>query len=128
MIDLTDIIIAALALILTIATGYVLPWIKSAIIPWIEANTTEKQRRGLEILYRTAVFAAEQIFGGGHGKDKLDYAIKYLESNGYTADRALIEATVKQYFGHDATSKGEEDDAPAEEESEEDEEPQTPLN
>lgn len=126
-IDFTDIIRAALALLAAIGTAVVLPWIKTYVLPWISANLTERQQTILGKVVKTAVFAAEQMFGGGYGEKKLDYAIKYIESKGHTADRAQIEAAVKQYFGHDATSKGEDDDTPAEEESGEDEEPQTPL-
>ncbi len=126
MIDLTPIINAAIVLLAGIITAFVIPWVKAYVLPWIDANMTEKQQKLLRAAYKTAVFAAEQLIGAGRGEDKLDYAVKYLESKGYTADRALIEATVKQYFGQDVTSK-DEDDAPAEEESDEDEEPQTPM-
>lgn len=129
MIDLTDIIQAAVVLILTIIAAKVLPWIKGYILPWIEANTTEKQRKAMQIAYNTAVFAAEQLLGAGKGEEKLDYAIKYLESKGYTVDRAKIEATVKKYFGHNLLPGGNaEDDAAEDESTDEPEVPQTPLD
>lgn len=128
MIDLTDIIQAAIVLILTLIFAKVLPWVKGYILPWIEAHTTEKQRKAMQIAYNTAVFAAEQLLGAGKGEEKLDYAIKYLESKGYTVDRAQIEATVKKYFGHNLLPGGNDEDSAADDEpAEEDEEPQTPL-
>jgi hypothetical protein len=71
------------------------------------------------------VFAAEQIYGSGWGKDKLHYVEARLMERGYTVDIDLIEATVRKHFGH-TDSAGAEDPV-EEEESTEDEEPQTPL-
>lgn len=121
-IDLTPIINAAIVLLAGIITAFVLPWVKAYVLPWIEANTTEKQRNVLQGLYKTAVYAAEQIYGSGYGQDKLEYAKNYIRDKGYTVDYDMIEATVKEYFGHPYWQ-----DEKTEEESEEDEEPQTPL-
>lgn len=124
MIDLTPIFNAAIILIAGIVTAFALPWVKNYVLPWIEANTTEKQRNFLCGLYKTAVYAAEQVYGSGWGKEKLKYADDYIRSKGYTVDYDLIEATVKEHFGHiDLTP----DDDGQEEESAEEEEPQTPL-
>lgn len=124
MIDLTPIFNAAIVLLAGIITAFVIPWVKTYLLPWIAANTTEKQRNILHGLYKTAVFAAEQIYGRGAGKEKLEYAKNYIRDKGYTVDYDLIEATVKEHFGHitfqEATNEEEEP-------SEEDEEPQTPL-
>lgn len=116
MIDLTDIITAVLALLASLITAYVVPWIK--------ANATIKQQEMLGGVYRTLVYAAEQIYGAGRGEEKLEYVAQQLKAKGYTVDVDMIEATVKQHFG----SWGQYDeDTPAEEESEEDEEPQTEI-
>lgn len=120
-IDLTPIINAAIILLAGIITAFVIPWVKTYVLPWIEANTTEKQRNLLHGLYKTAVFAAEQIYGSGYGQDKLEYAKNYIRDKGYTVDYDMIEATVKEYFGHNLLP---EDTAEEEEASEEDEEPQ----
>lgn len=124
MIDLTPIINAAVVLLAGIITAFVIPWVKTYVLPWIAANTTEKQRNILYGLYKTAVFAAEQIYGSGYGQDKLEYAKNYIRDKGYTVDYDLIEATVREHFGHPTFL---EDTNEEEEPSEEDEEPQTPL-
>ncbi len=58
----------------------------------------------MNVISKKAVEAAEQIFGGGKGDAKLDYAKKivqkYLEAKGITLDldviQAYIEAAVKE--------------------------------
>lgn len=121
MIDLTPIINAAIVLLAGIITAFVIPWVKAYVLPWIAANTNEKQRNILCGLYKTAVFAAEQVVRSGYGKDKLEYAKNYIRDKGYTVDYDMIEATVKEYFGHNLLP---EDTTEEEEASEEDEDPQ----
>lgn len=91
-IDLTPIFQAVLALLAAIITAFVIPWIK--------AKTTAQQQERLAGVYRTIVFAAEQMFGAGHGEDKLAFVEDWLKARGYEVDMALIEATVKSHFGH----------------------------
>ena len=124
MIDLTDIINAVLAVAAALITAFVIPWVRTYVMPWIAANTTEKQRSLLCGLYKTAVFAAEQVYGSGYGQDKLEYAKNYIREKGYTVDYDLIEATVKEYFGHHLWEK---EGKTTEEDQEEDEGPQTPI-
>lgn len=92
MIDLTPIINAIIALLGMVVTTF--------LVPWLKANASAKQQETLEAVYRTIIFAAEQLYGSGHGEEKLNYAIARLEEKGYTADRTLIESTVYKYFGH----------------------------
>lgn len=117
MIDLTNLFNAVLALLAAIITAFVIPWIKD----W--AN--EKQLDLLAKATKTAVFAAEQVYGSGWGRDKMRYAEEYLRKRGYTVDVDMIEATVKEYFGHIEIDTETEEEA--EEEPTEDEEPQTPM-
>lgn len=124
MIDLTTLFNAIIALLAAVITAFVIPWVKKYVLPWMEANTTEKQRNLLHGLYKTAVFAAEQVIGSGYGQDKLEYAKNYIRDKGYTVDYDMIEATVKEYFGHNLLP---EDTTEEDEASEEDEEPKTPL-
>lgn len=120
MIDLTPIFQAVLALLAALITY--------KLIPWIKAKTTQEQQNALLSMTSVLVFAAEQIYGAGRGADKLDYVIRELRERGFTADRAAIEAVIKDYADKLTSKPQEEDDGdPAEEESEEDEEPQTPL-
>ena len=118
MIDLTPIVQAVLAVLAALITAFVIPWIK--------AKATVQQRELLERGVKTAVFAAEQVYGSGWGRDKMRYAEEYLRKRGYAVDIDLIEATVREYFGHDTLPEVVEDPA-EDEESDEDEEPQTPL-
>jgi hypothetical protein len=118
MIDLTPIVQAVLAVLAALITAFVIPWIK--------AKATVQQRELLERGVKTAVFAAEQVYGSGWGRDKMRYAEEYLRKRVYAVDIDLIEATVREYFGHDTLPEVVEDPA-EDEESDEDEEPQTPL-
>ena len=53
------------------------------------------------------------------------YAKDYLKARGYTIDEDLIEATVKEYFGHIEFENDTEEES--EDESTEDEDPQQDL-
>lgn len=90
-IDLTFIVEAILALLATLITVKLIPYIKS--------KTTAAQQAKIQAAINTAVYAAEQLFGAGRGEEKLDWALKNLESQGIKIDsaavRAGIEAAVK---------------------------------
>lgn len=90
MIDLTPIINAVILLLASIITA--------KVIPWIKAKTTNEQQQMLRATIKTLVFAAEQLYGAGHGSDKLDYVVAHLESKGYTVETDEIEAAVKEYL------------------------------
>ena len=112
MIDFTPILEALIALLATLITV--------KLVPWIKARTTNEQQVKLEAAVRTAVFAAEQVYGAGNGREKLRYAQSYLYKRGFSVDVEDIEAAVKMYFGKldlidDAASVEEEaGDAPEE--------------
>ena len=125
MIDLTPIVNAVIVLLAGIVSAFLLPWIYRYVLPWLKANTTEKQREGLRIVTRTAVFAAEQLLGNGMGYEKMQHAKDYIRRKGYDVDIDLIEATVMEHFGHLIDLDGE--DGGEEKTDEEEEEPQTPL-
>jgi Na+(H+)/acetate symporter ActP len=93
MIDITGVISAILMLIGAAITTYLIPWIKS--------KTTVEQRRIAQMLVRTAVYAAEQLFkGDGRGEEKLKYVARRLEEAGIKLEvailRDMIEAAVMQ--------------------------------
>lgn len=92
-IDLTTIINAVIALLAALVTY--------RVIPWIKAKTTNEQQIKLAAAIRVAVFAAEQIFGAGHGAEKMDYALNYLRDKGFVIDSREIEAAVFQYLNAD---------------------------
>lgn len=116
-IDLTPVVQGLIVVIGILITRY--------LVPWLKAKMTIAQREKLAGVVETFVFAAEQIYGSGWGKDKLHYVEARLLENGYTVDIDLIEATVRKHFGH--TDSAGADDPVEEEEPTEDEEPQTPL-
>lgn len=110
MIDLTTLFNALIALMAAVITAFVIPWIK--------ATTTVQQRKLLESIVKTLVFAAEQLYGAGKGEEKLQYVVQWLTEHGYTVDTDMIEATVKAHFGHwhveDEDTPGIEDEHPPE--------------
>ena len=88
MIDLTPILETIIALIAALVTYKVIPWIKS--------KTTESQQAILMATVRTLVYAAEQLYGAGKGKEKLAYVKQKLEEKGFDIDVDAIEAAVKE--------------------------------
>lgn len=93
LINLTGIINAIIALLAAIITYRVIPWIKT--------RTTNEQQALLEATVRTLVFAAEQIYGAGKGREKMQYVAEKLEEKGYTVDTDDIEAAVYNYLSGD---------------------------
>lgn len=122
MIDLTPILQAIFALMAALITY--------KLIPWIKAKTTQEQQNLLLSVTSVLVFAAEQIYGAGRGKEKLDYVIGELEERGFTADRAAIEAVIRDYadkLQSRPREDGDDEQTDKEEADTEDEDPQTPL-
>ena len=87
-IDLTGLINAAIALL-----GLLITY---RLAPWLKARTTSEQQQILAAGIRTAVYAAEQLYRTGVIDDRLDYALKWLGSHGYSVDRAQVEAAVRE--------------------------------
>ena len=87
-IDLTGIVNAVLAVLGALLTKRLLPWLK--------ANTSARQQELTQAAVSTAVYAAEQLYNTNVIKDRMKYAGKWLEQQGYSVDRAQIEAEVKR--------------------------------
>lgn len=95
-IDLTQIILAVITLIFGILMRYVIPYAKDKL--------NDNQMEILRIAVKTAVYAAEQLYGSKQGQEKLKYVIDLLHQQGYIVDvdnvetttRALIESIVKE--------------------------------
>ena len=85
--DFTAIFQAILALLGAIITYWLVPYVKS--------KATAQQQAYVSVLVRTAVQAAEQLYGAGMGKAKLDYAQQWLNERGVKYSRAEIEAAVR---------------------------------
>lgn len=89
--DITTIIEAVFALVASVITAIVIPYIKS--------RTTAQQQAEINAWVKIAVAAAEQIYtGSGRGEEKKAYVLNWLAEHGITMDEdrinALIEAAV----------------------------------
>ena len=71
-INLTQIIVAVIALIFSVITGYLIPWIKS--------NTNEHTYKMIEMACASAVYFAQQWYKQEDGEKKKEEAIKYAEN------------------------------------------------
>ena len=117
MIDLTPIFQAIITLLAALITY--------KLIPWIISKTTKQQQENLSALAKTAVYAAEQLYGANHGDEKLEYVKNILLKAGYNVNmdilRAAIEAAVHNMpefcFGEIVPVGDKEDDDDAEEEA-----------
>lgn len=97
MIDITQIVVALIGLLSTIITAFLIPFLKTKL--------NENQQKTLQMIVRTAVYAAEQIFGkDGIGEEKKEYVKNILSENGYEFDsytiNAEIESAVKELKLH----------------------------
>ena len=88
MIDLTPILETIIALIAALVTY--------KLIPWLKARTTESQQAILMATVRTLVYAAEQLYGAGKGKEKFTYVRQKKQKKGFDVDVDAIEAAVKE--------------------------------
>ena len=61
-IDLTPIIQVLITLLAT--------WVTLRVVPWLKAKTTSEQYSLLLATTKVLVYAAEQIYGAGGGKEK----------------------------------------------------------
>ena len=86
-IDLTPILQAIIALLASLVT--------LKLIPWIQARTTAQQQGMLRAAVSVAVYAAEQIYGAAAGKEKLMYVKGQLAKKGFDVDIDEIEAAVR---------------------------------
>ncbi len=88
-IDLTDLFKAVLAVLSTLLTGY--------LIPWLRAKAGKEKQEMVNCWIDVAVYAAQQLYETQTISDRLDYAARWLEEHNITVDRAQIEAGVKRY-------------------------------
>lgn len=88
--DYTAIIEIIISLLSAVITVFIIPILKQKL-------TQEKQEK-LLFWIRTAVNAAEQVYGGKSGQSKKEYVVKFLLSKGIVFDvdevSALIESEV----------------------------------
>lgn len=90
-INLQPLFEAAITIIFAILTRY--------LVPWIRDKLDDQQEQRLLTAVDVAVYAAEKAYGSGEGQKKLQYAQKYLESQGYDLDPfelcIMIDAAIK---------------------------------
>lgn len=87
-IDLTPLFQAVIAFLASLVTY--------KLVPWIKARTTASQQEKLRAFIKVFVFAAEQLFGAGKGKEKLMYVKGKLAEKGFYIDIDEIEAKVQE--------------------------------
>lgn len=88
MFDITTIIEIVFALIGTIFTAVVVPYIKS--------KTTTEQQSEINAWVRIAVTAAEQIYkGSGRGQEKKAYVLAWLSERNIKVDEARLDALIE---------------------------------
>lgn len=86
-IDLTQIILAVIALLGGIITTF--------IIPFLNKKLTAQQIENIRKAARIAVYAAEQLFTPEQWAEKKKYAQEYLRSQGYDIDTVQIDAAIE---------------------------------
>ena len=88
MTNITPIVEFVIALLCTIITY--------AIIPYIKSKTTIAQQQEILECVTIAVTAAEQIYKGtGRGKEKKAYVMQWLKDRGFEVDEAKIDAMIE---------------------------------
>lgn len=94
--DITQILVGIILILGAVVSYFVIPFVK--------AKLTAQQ---LSILYgiaKTAVYAAEKIFGAKMGSDKLAYALglvkRWLEAKNLHFDEDAIRAAIEEQVKH----------------------------
>ncbi|GHU77538.1 hypothetical protein AGMMS49992_25720 [Clostridia bacterium] len=64
------------------------------IVPWIKAHTSLEQQKAFNGAIDIFVAAAEQVFGGQNGKQKMEAVKEWLSTRGIDADEVDIESAV----------------------------------
>lgn len=90
--DITQIILALLALLFAVAGVYLLPAVRS----FLREKMTVAQHAELCRIVKIGVRAAEQIFAGsGRGAEKKAHVLAFLEAHGLTADFDIIDEMIE---------------------------------
>lgn len=99
-IDYTELLQAVIALLATLITTFLIPFIKKKL----SAEKVEELRKWVSI----AVKAAEQLYGSKTGTEKKEYVLSFLLSKGIKFDvdevAALIESEVYKLTQGDAVT------------------------
>ena len=88
MFDMTDIILAALALVSVI--------ISTVVVPYVKSKTSAQQQAEINSWVKIAVSAAEQIYvGSGRGAEKKQYVLDWLHQRNITVDETKLDAMIE---------------------------------
>lgn len=88
MIDLTEVIVAAVSLIIACISAFLIPYLRSKL--------TAEQLKNVATWVNIAVEAAEMIYvGTGRGEEKKEYVMDFLESKGFTLNNAEIDNLIE---------------------------------
>lgn len=87
MIDLTPLINAAIAVVATAATVF--------LIPWLKRKTNEQDRAELLAWAEIAVAAAQQLYHHLDGEDRKAYVLDFLEGKGYDVNSMEVDAAIE---------------------------------
>ncbi len=87
MTDLTPVINAFIALVATIITAFVVPWIKR--------NTSAKDREELLKWVEIAVMAAQQLYHQLDGSKRKEYVLDFLREKGYDVTSAEVDNAIE---------------------------------
>lgn len=92
MVDLTPIFEALIALVGTVITVFLIPWLKTKL--------TNEQLSKAQAVVQIGVFAAEKAYGAGNGDKKLKYVEDLLAQKKIKLDtttlKAMVDAEVKK--------------------------------
>lgn len=87
MIDITPIINVLIALLAAVAMRY--------LVPWVRANTTDKQRKHLLAWAQVAVQAAQQLYHQCDGEIRLNYALELMEEQGFDVNTSSVRDAIE---------------------------------
>lgn len=87
MTDLTPVFLAVIALTAVLAAAFV--------IPWLRANTTQKQREALLAWAEIAAAAAQQLYRQLPGEERKAYVLDFLEEKGYKVNTLEVENAIE---------------------------------
>lgn len=93
-IDITQVVLAVIAVISSIITTFLIPLLK-AKLDVEKSNLTENQANMLRLAITTAVTAAEQLFNSDEGKAKKSYVLNLLAEQGYDVNSDAVDAAIE---------------------------------
>ena len=87
MIDLTNLLEIIITLAATLASVFLIPWLKS--------KTTAEQREDMLKWVDIAVAAAQQLYYEANGSDRLAYALELLQAKGFNVEDVALQDAVE---------------------------------